>query len=718
MAKSKSVITGPIQTSFDKAALMANARLNNKADMFEYGAQESVLITETEFVSFHTPSEILISRHFPGYRMFDLSGKNADETMGLLLAHTLDSERSLETFRNLLASPDIAQSIISILLPRLSVPVKRGKYIMSEKMIADATATVLEPRSHHANIVTAISHVMIRVMTHMGLVLPGSEKKFVATSDSLAMTMSGLKKVIMIESLRDIFSEARITDGMRSLDSEATPNLIGEVVGKILRSASHVIPEIRLRLEQLDIVQSLIQHYYRSPESLTNTMRASSTLSTLASYANFLADAVNEQKIRLTKANNSDMRDACEAILTILQAAPSIEAIPLSRYAEFFGTVPCSSTDGVYRGLVVYMPMAQVSNLDIVSSYKSAGGAELSLVPNDYVPATILAGEIAKTITASESFTGLANLVADEIATRHIGVEERPILRTIGVDSVALIYLAMAASATTAVSKVDDETRPFHLIYAVQVAEHWRTWVDASSPDVAYFSTPQSVLIYQSGSQAKIPSLLPARQQSIDLSANYDVLYQGDIMEHLSTEIERPFSFNIEMKGSASHKATTLRLRVTMLELLMGTDPDVDRGGAHFASVREPGVDRDVTIALSLAAAYASNAEDVMSDKAKSWIVEVLTPLATHPAVTRLAVRALNQAVIAEGLDARSFAPQYKEAVVRAYFGTMLSMMLRFDKIDEPIVEAVRKALPVNSLSVKAALSLATMPTAINASNL
>jgi hypothetical protein len=150
--------------------------------------------------------------------------------------------------------------------------------------------------------------------------------------------------------------------------------------------------------------------------------------------------------------------------------------------------------------------------------------------------------------------------------------------------------------------------------------------------------------------------------------------------------------------------------------MLVGSEGTSDRGGAFYAIVREPGVDRDVTIALALAGAYASAGQAAIADKAKSWIVEVLTPLATHPAVTRLAVRALNEAVVRDKIDARRLAPQYKHAVITAYFSTLMAMLYRFGKINEDIGSMVIDNLPVTSLTVKAALSVATMPTALDAS--
>jgi hypothetical protein len=685
----------------------------------QYSASDSLLLGEQEYISFHKPTEIMISRHFPGYRVFESTGQGADEALGRLLAQTLDSENALEEFRMILSSPELATSIITKLLPRAAVPVTRGKYLITESQISMTTEQVLKSSALALDVVViaALAHVITRVLTHLGLVLPGEQKKYVATAQNLALSKADLKKVILIESLRDVFSEGRIAEAVTRLNQDATPNIIAEVIGKMLRQSSHSIPEIRLRLEQLEIVSALIQAFYRRPETLSNTMRASTTLASLASYANFLAEAVVEGRPAHSNASNSDMREACAAIQTIISAAPSIDIIPLTKYADYFGVVPCSSADGIYRGVVTYLPMAQTSTLDIVNANTKVDGAELALMANEYVPTTAIASEIARTLTSVEAMEGLANLVADEIAASAWELEDRPILRTIGFDETALVYLAMAHAEITAVTKSDDTNQPFRLLYAAKVAEHWRTRLAASTPSIAYFADAPSLLIYQTGAVAKIPTVMPARMQSIALSAAFDTLYQGNIREHISFDVEKPFSFILElMNPDSEEKTTSLKCRISPLELLVGPEPDLDRGGSHYGIIKEPGVDRDTMICLALAAAYASAGPDVITDKAKSWLVEVLTPLATHPAITRAAVRALNSAVITAKLDARRLAPQYKEAVVRAYFSTLLGLLGRFGKVDETIKEVILKALPVNSLTVKAALSLATMPTEVDAS--
>jgi hypothetical protein len=714
----------PLQQSpnyFSLAATSVERQLTSNhisGGLGEYSSTNSLLLDKSEFITFTKPTDLLVSRHYPNYQIFNKSGSGADETLGVLLAQSLDSESALEDFRVVLASPDIPSAIINALLPRVTLTVRRGRYLMSEKMIDKEVMDKLSGTTTDPNVVSAISHVITRVLKHMNLVIDGPERKIARMASGFALSMADIKRLILTESLRDIFSDARIAMFTKELDADTSPNLIGEQISTMLRHASHSIPEIRLRLEQLDTVQGLVQLYYRKPEELSNTLRATSNLATLANFANFLANAVSTQDPIYTLADNSTSREACSAILTILQSAPEIEVIPLKKYADYFGLVPCSAADGIYRGLVAYLPLSQASKLDVVNNYDTGPGQELALIPREYIPATTLAPEISRSLSNPEAMLGLANLVADEIATARWSMSDAPIMRTIGMLDVDVIYLAMARAEIIAIIRTSEaKAIHFSLVYASKVSEYWRTRLEASTPSISYFGDPQSMLIYQSGATAQVPVSLPARSQSIELAAAYDINYQGAITDHLESDIAKPLSFEIVLLNPNDVTGkTTLKLRISPLELLVGPNPMLQRGGAKYSIVREPAVDRDIAIILSMAAAFASAKEPIIADKAKSWMVESLTPLATHPAVTRVAIKALNTAVVQAKLDARTLTPQYKEAIVRAYFGTLLALLVRFGKIDEQIMADINNLLSVNALSVKAALSLATMPTALDAS--
>lgn len=690
-------------------------------------ATDSLLLEGDDFISFHKPTEIVVSRNYPGYRVFDISGVGSDEALGLLLSTALDSDSALEEFRLILSSPNYSHAVTNALLPRPGVPVRRGRYVMSEEQINLETEKVLSAASTtiDPNVITAIAAVHTKMFNAMDLVLMGAERKHAHVTDHLALNMASIKSVILRESLRDVFSDARIAEATRQLDSDATPTIIATVIAQMLRKASHAIPEIRLRLEQLDIVQSLIRTYYADPAKLSNTMRASSALLTLSGYANFIVDTVVSGTVSAPVENNTDLKEAANAILTVLQSAPSLEVIPLSRYVDYLGFVPCAAVDGVSRGVVMYMPLSQTSVLDVVNNMpitNSGSHSELALIPREYVPCTTIAGDLSKNITTVEGFEGMANLVADEIAdSEWILGETQPVLATIGTDQHTLVYAAMAKSEVTAVVKSDSATAPFRLLFATKIASQWRSGLAAATPDIAYFADPQSALIYQMGSENVQPMPLPDRRQTLDLSGAYDIVYQGRIADHLSTEIEKPYSFKIKINSKNIPKnKSELTCRFVPLLSLTGPKPVINHTGksSHYALVKEPGVARDMHIILGLAAAYASSEDAVVADRAKSWLVESLAPLVMHPAVSRVAVRALNVALVSQNLDARKFPQEYKRVVTIAYFNTLLGFMQRFEMLDKDVAADLVSLMPTSSLQARAAITLASLPTKIDIQSL
>lgn len=713
---------GPSISMFSVAQDLVQQGLGEAAGLNEFNAEQSLLIDPSEYISFNKPTDVIVSKHYPGYKIFDLSGNNADEALGQLLANSLDSDSSLEEFRALMSSPDIASSVIMKLFPRAAVPLRRGKYLISEETVGTTVADALDGRTADSNVVTAVAHVFTKVLSKMDLILVDNSKKIVATSDSFAITMDGMKRIIMLESLKELFSDQFISIHTSKLTQDTTPILLAEILSRLFRRTSQAIPEIRLHLEQLDIVKATIQRYYKAPNELSNTVKSSSALAILAGYSNFLeASAVpgSLPEKHITWAN-ADLVAALNSILLLIQSSPSIEAVSMNKFAEHFGTVPCSSSEGIYRGVVVYMVMGQKSELDVVESYDRSIGVELGLVPTEYVPATSIAQSISTSLCSPETFEGMANLVADEISNASWALDDTPVLRTIGVSKVDLLFLAMSKAETTAVINTDSDLFTFKMVFAARVAEQWRTRLGAATPDIAYFGNPSSVVVYTSGSERSLPTTLPTRSQTVDLTAAVDLLYLG-APTFVQRNVERPFSFNLDMLTKEGGKTVTkvLKCRVSMFKLLIGQAASMSANvGSSYGIVNEPGVDKDTRVLLALAAAYASSNDVVASDRAKSWIVETLEPLVTHPAVTRLAILAVNEAIVRGEIDARRNAIQTKQVIIRAYFATLLGMLERFSKVDANVSDELMKHIPISALSVKAAISLATMPMLVNASDL
>lgn len=677
-----------------------------------------------DFVSFPTPRDVLVSRWYPGYRVTDLTGVSADEALALTLGATMESLDDLQRFQRILATPDIAADIIAKLLPRNGVPVKSRAYLMTEKMVSETVKEIVKQKVAGVDdaIIMAYNHAILRVLTAKDLVAPGPESRVVNQAKSYAIDATSLRQVIMTEAMRGVFSESRVASVIKYLDQEATPQIFGEQLGEMFRQFSRSIPEIQLRLKQFDTVVQVLHAMNVNPTDVPEELRAHPALLSLLSISNFTLYAADNP---LRDANMpgdaiEEIRRAADAVLTVVQSAPSIESLPLSKFAELFGEVPVSSPDGLRRGLVLYTSQGQSSKMDVADVWPRAGGFALSQLDPSYVRAAGVAAPLTGSMLSVDAVKGLANIVADEAAM--IPQDEpgfiTPELYMIGVTGVDLMYLAMARAASVSYVRIDNtnDQRGLPLLFGCSVAEQWRMDVLAATPTTAYFTDPAAVIMYTSKMTPKDAKPLPARSQTLGLQMNRDIAYIGSNIESLLVKtVEETFSFKITVQPYGQD-AIPLNLKINVLEGLVGTEAKpINRGEAYYAAVREPGVDTEIETLLRLALAYASSDDqDINGDKAKSWLIVHLAPIMMHPAVRLIAERAINAAVIEQKLDARALRPQMREVYSRAFFGVALAILNRFGKIDGTTASALTKAIPTSALSLQAALTLAQLPAAIN----
>lgn len=259
------------------------------------------------------------------------------------------------------------------------------------------------------------------------------------------------------------------------------------------------------------------------------------------------------------------------------------------------------------------------------------------------------------------------------------------------------------------------------LVYSARVSEQWRQRVLAANTSTAFFTSPASLITYSAPAHATEPTPLPSRPQSFSgLSEVQPTMYRANILSHLGTRLEKRIGVKIPLRGYADAEPKRLTLDVRVLSPLLGFDesgevPDRDVGGDRVAyrAVLEPGVDRDVYMMLHVICAYASAGEnsqnEIMSDRAKSWLVEVLVGLTTHPAIRLIAERAANKALIENGIDARALTTQMREFTIRAAFGTALAVLAQFEKIPVELADQLKDVVPISNLSVRAQLGLAAL---------
>lgn len=683
-----------------------------------YEAEASSLGDSVDFVSIAEPTDVIVSRWFPGYRESDLSGKQADEAIGLQLAAHIRRVEDLEEFRRLLANPSVATDIITKALPREGIPVKRGVYLMSERKLSSIVKDALQAKgSTELSVQAAYGYIVHRVFSALELVQPGVTQKVVQTASSYAVNGRDMAKVIMIDGLRDILSEARINAAARQLSKDATPDVIADTLGHMFRQISMAIPEIKLKMLQMELVTDLIHMFHVNPDRLAPAMQANANLQQLASLANFTIFASGRVLTETPSAPISEQREACQAILGAVQAAPSIEIISLKKYAECFGVVPGSAPEGLHRGAVVYMPLAQTSKMDIVDAYALPDGLELQMIPKSYAPVTAVASELNRTVLQAKTMEGVANLIADELGAQETGLMDPPLLLTLGVSKEDLLYIALAKSTSVAFVKEAGSSIPT-LIFAARVAEQWRQRVLAATSSVAFFADPASLITYSVGEASIEPRPLPNRSQTLQLSESMETIYRGDLSKYLTAKVEERFGMKLPMRGFAGQDPTALSLSVRVLGAMLGSDGEGNapvRGDVHYMAVREPGVDRDLELMLATICGYAEAGDDVLSDRAKSWLVEVLISIVTHPAVRTLAERAINKAFLDAKVDARSRAIQHREFVIQAAFGVAVAVLGQFEKIPQRLVTRLIApgVVPISNLTVRAQLGLASVQSSV-----
>jgi hypothetical protein len=432
-------------------------------------------------------------------------------------------------------------------------------------------------------------------------------------------------------------------------------------------------------------------------------------------------------------ASITETKEAFNNILTVIQSAPSIELVSLTQYAEYFGEVPVSSPDGIRRGLVLYKANCQTSKMEVADARKVSAGYELAQLSPEYVRSSGLAAPLSGSLLTTESMAGLANIVADEMSMTEVEVAEdctfNPKLFAIQVTDDDLMLLAMAKSEAVAYVKASvyvgpvQPTAPLQLLFGCTVSEQWRMSTFASTPLMAFFLDPAAVIVYKSAMTATLSKPMPSRPQSLGLIPASDMVYanlnESNIEEYLLRQVERPFTLKVPLQ-SLSGETVIIDLEIMVLAALLGYDPTTypERSGAFYAAVREPGVDDETRMMLQIALAYALEGGNILGDKAKSWVIERLAPLMMHPAVQQLTTRSINASIIKQKLDARSMAPQFKELVLRSYFGVAMAILARFGKLDGDTAAELTRVLPITGLSVKSQLALAAMPHQLNASYL
>jgi hypothetical protein len=560
-----------------------------------------------------SPNDIIIARDYPGTKMISLNGESADESVGLMLAAELTTRESLYGFSALLAQPTIAGSIIAILLPRANYAVRRGQYLIDENEVERVTTSVLADLNETRRpVIAAFTHVMVMTLTHLGLVMPSQEKRLTRVSKALVLDMDDLAKVILIDSMRDMFNAQRLAGISKELDQDAVPSVIANVISRNLRNISQLVPEISLRIQQLELAENVVMTYLANPAALPEVIQAYSTLHTLANFANFIVKSRNPTiATRITEAN-SDIKEALDNVLTVINSASSIDVIPLSKLKDYYGFVP-ASTAGLYKGGVLYTTSGQQSKMSVYEALEERGSVTLRFQPLEYSPVSKVADEINRSLMNPNAVKGLANIIADEMSAAPFDIGDRPSLRTVGITDTELEMLALAmATSVSFNAPVNNAVATLIPVYGVTVAEQWLMHVSASAGAEVYFMSATTALLYAYGTlcantdNSEIEAQgLPSKHQSLEIPVFVPIKFVGDMNHLLNAEIQEAFTVRLPATLSfAGKEGVNLDLVLSMLPVLL-PPPDVDGkininplSKVSYVTVREQGIDAYTSMLL------------------------------------------------------------------------------------------------------------------------
>lgn len=734
---SKTTKTSPVSAAVTQQGMSSDGRVfDSLVTSFPHLFHTAVidvneeLLNGYETIDFPTPLEILVHRWYPGYRKTDLVGAAAEEAIAMILGETMDTTEKLEAFRRALATPDLAITAISSLYPRPFAEIASRRQTMTERSISKVVSEVCSAKSVAGDVTMVYNYAITRILSLMGIVAPSEEKRIIKTASALAISKPDLRRIMLVSALQGVFSEARIKEMLSGFTEKVSPDVLGDAIARFFRTCSSSIPEVALRLVNIDAVEALVATYLLDPNSVPVSLRAHPSLISLASVANFVVHAANLplNQLQFPTMAVTELKIACDEVLTLVNSAPQIEKMDLKTYASFFGEVPASSPDGVRHGLVIYGMKGQATKMEVADVYPvSEQSCNASQVEGVYVKTTGMSSVINSTLITPESMHGLANLMADELALLASTASHdpeaplgfgKPEVWIANMPINDLPYVAMSrASAVSLVRDISDDAAPTQatILYHCKIDSQWKMKLAASTPEMTYFSNPASAVLFTSKMESKECLRLPQRGQSIEMEYARDINFIGDISYLNNKDIEQPFVLKIPLRSFDGSSMSMMSLKVALMHSLVGYDGKAyNRGDAYYAAVSEPGVDEEINIMLTIASKYSVLSSEMQADKARSWLIEHLVPVMKHPACASLAEKAVTRALIENKIDGRRLAPQLKDLYARAFFGTALVVLERFGKLDSTTLTEIVNAVPTSSLTLQANLAMASLPYQIN----
>jgi len=325
--------------------------------------------------NFIRPTEVLVSRWFPGFRVMEVRGPEAEETIARFLAEALGDMTALDDFARLLSNPRMPREIIAALFPRSESPVRSRKYMVSEYVVRETIESASTLADADIRVKRAITHVFLRVLGHYGIIQLDNVEHIIGRATGYVVSREDLRTLVLIDRLQGLFSESRVKPELQNLDQEATPSIIADSLARLFRNVATLIPEIRLQMRYFETAMNAVTMLLIAPSEVPDELRCHASLITLSGIANLMV--VGEAQnvvVRNIVESTIEVKTASDVVMRVLASSPSIQSVTLEAYAREFGQVPFSAPEGIRKGLGLYKLNGQSTSFQVVQIVRQSGG--------------------------------------------------------------------------------------------------------------------------------------------------------------------------------------------------------------------------------------------------------------------------------------------------------------------------------------------------------
>lgn len=653
------------------------------------------------------PTQVLVSTRFPGRKFFTL-GYTADEDVDEALAHLLlrsetPNLANIRALRALLVDTPLAVNILNAIMRRPNTTFRRGDYFITEEAVASVVSMMLPAGTSNADVVAVYTRLHCRALDMLGLLSKGQTVHFYLEDESLVVSLEQLRRLHLVDRTRLALSDTLLRAKMRDIDLSNYKNataVIAQRIADSFEAVAHALINVINASSMFEAAMYVLSMYYHAPEQLPPTVLDSTSLEPLTAIANLTEAAVTNPNYRPT-GNPFEYTQALDAVRETISSLASITTIPLSTYAKYFRVAPAMDGQGLVRGAVVMLPLAQTSELRIVHAQQvSEHVTELAPMAQSFTAASSIAAALNKSALSINAVQGMVNIIADALTDaagepsfaegeRLEGVR----LLTIGLTQSDIRYLGLARASQVHLVQYEGK---YSYVYGVQRDPTIGVVPGAALGSLLFYEQPAAAIVYSIGRDEEPYEPLPQRTQALPSGlASPRVLGSISALdsEFLTANIQKPFQSTLTMATATGSTTATLNISLT------GTLPDLEiQDVARLAAIMEPATRLELSrLLILLTAALGGNGEPmelVTRHRAIAWLTNLLSAFYDDAIISAVAYTSLVEAVQVGGIDGRALAPLARRAFYAALNGSALAAMTRLGAVDGRVIPEFVAAIP------------------------